>query len=162
MVTEEMLKKSAVVAESVLISQAAPESEETHEFSEKFERKIKKLIWRIRDPFGYYATRAIPAIVCVLAILISSFFVKDAPDIQYGKYKRISFDRETLGEELAHIDESTAVVNNAKETFPTQLPIYEITPHNITQQEFDAIVDALNLPGNAVDLEFEGNRFFYS
>ena len=81
--------------------------------------------------------------------------------INEKKYQRISFDQEALGEELSYIDENTVVVNNTKETFPTQLPIYEITPHNITQQEFDAIVDALNLSSDADDLEFNGNSFYY-
>ena len=61
------------------------------------------------------------------------------------KYQRISFDLEVLDETLSFVNENTVVVNDAKETFPTQFPIYEITPHNITQQEFDETVKALNL-----------------
>ena len=82
--------------------------------------------------------------------------------INEKKYQRISFDQEALEEELSYIDENTVVVNNADEVFPTQLPIYEITPRNITQQEFDEIVDALKLPNDAASLELDGNRFFYN
>ena len=154
MVTDVMLKDAAIEAESVLLTALAETDGEEHVFSDRFEKKIRRLMNRFCYPVRYYAKRAVliaTAVACLLFLL----------NPRHGKFKRISFDAETLGETLAYIDENTVVINNTKETFPTQLPIYEITPHNITQQEFDETVKALNLPGNAEDLEFEKNRFYY-
>lgn len=134
MVTEEMLKKSALEAESVLISQAVPESEETHEFSEKFERKIKTLIWRIRKPSQYRFCRIAPVVACVLAVLIATAQITD-----FKVSKRISFGGATLDDEIVCVDENTQVINNATDSLPAQLPIYKIKKKNFTQKEFEHI-----------------------
>ena len=155
MVTDVMLKDAAIEAESVLLTALAETDGEEHVFSDRFEKKIRRLMNRLRYPVRYYAKRVVliaTAVACLLLLLTPG----------QGKFKRISFDKETLGETLAYIDENTVVVNNSKETFPTQLPIYEIIPHNITRQEVDGIIDALALPGNASILEFDEGIFHYN
>ena len=135
MVTEEMLKKSALEAESVLISQAVPESEETHEFSEKFEKKIKTLIWRIRKPSQYRFCRIAPVVACVLAVLIVAAQITD-----FKVSKRISFESEGLvGNYTDPVDSHTQVTNNTTASMPAQLPIYKIKKKNFTQKEFEHI-----------------------
>ena len=53
------------------------------------------------------------------------------------KYKRISFDQETLGESLVeHIDSDTIVINNVKAEFPAQIPIYKIKESKFSEEEF--------------------------
>lgn len=74
------------------------------------------------------------------------------------KYKRISFESETLGEELKRISESATVVNNASETFSSQMPIYRIKERNISEQECQQMMDNLGLPSNPYEFEHEGNR----
>lgn len=80
-----------------------------------------------------------------------------------AKYQRISFDSQTLGEELAlHVKTDTAVVNTVETDFPDQLPIYSIKEHNISQSDYTQLLEALDLPDNPWDLELEGNRLYYS
>lgn len=102
----------------------------------------------------WYKWVAVAACLCL--VIVGIFFISNQ------KYKRISFNQNALGDELSHINEDTTVIDYSYKSIPTQLPIYEITPHNITQQEFEAIKKSLHLPESAVDLEFEGNRFFYN
>lgn len=166
MVTDTMLKDAALAADEMLITFLEAD-QEVHTFSERYERKIQKLITRVQNPFRYYTTRMIPVIAGALAMLICAFSLIDfASNTQSEKYKRISFEEELLGErENPHINEDTLVVNNVQQTFATQLPIYEIIPRNITQQEFEAIKAALQLPddnGGSIDLELDGNRLYYN
>lgn len=61
------------------------------------------------------------------------------------KYKRISFESETLGEQLSYIKDDTVVINNTHETFSTQIPIYQIKERAISEEECQQICDNLNL-----------------
>ena len=169
MVTDAMLKDAALAADEMLITSLEAD-QEVHTFSERYERKIQKLITRVQNPFRYYTTRMIPVIAGALAMLICAFSLIDLdPGLNAArpeKYKRISFEQGSLGEgENPHINEDTIVVNNVQQTFAAQLPIYEIIPRNITQQEFEAIKAALQLPddnGGSIDLELDGNRLYYN
>lgn len=82
------------------------------------------------------------------------------------KYKRISFETETLGEELKSIDENTVVINKANETFSSQMPIYKIKERNISQQEFQKMLDNLEIADDPSyrydDFELDGNRIYIS
>lgn len=93
-------------------------------------------------------------VVCCLLLLLLT---------RGTKYQRISFDRDTLGEDLEkHISENTVVNNTAKESFPNKLPIYQITERDITQQEYKQMVNALGITDHPRDLELEGNSLFYN
>lgn len=62
------------------------------------------------------------------------------------KYLRISFDGEYAGETtLNGIDETTPLVNNAKETFSQSLPMYKMVERNISLEEFKTMVQRLGL-----------------
>lgn len=61
------------------------------------------------------------------------------------KYKRISFSGETFAEEMKYVDDNTVVVNKAEETFPTQLPMYKITKHKISELEFQQMEEQLGI-----------------
>jgi hypothetical protein len=79
-----------------------------------------------------------------------------------NEYKRISFDKDTLGQTLAkHINEDTFVVNEAMEVFPEQLPIYRIQAHDISQTDYDQMLTALNISDSPKRLEVEGNHLYY-
>lgn len=80
-----------------------------------------------------------------------------------AKYQRISFDSDTLGENLAnHINADTKVENTVNADFPDQLPIYKIIERNIYQEEYEQMLEALSIPKNPEHLTLEGNSLFYS
>lgn len=83
-------------------------------------------------------------------------------NMKHEKYQRISFDSDTLGESLEqYISDDTVVVNKAAETFPTQMPIYEITERNITEQEFQKLQQQLETPDYTSHwhgMKLEGNK----
>ena len=72
MVTDAMLKDAALAADEMLISSLKAD-QEVHIFSERYERKIQKLMVRAQNPVQYYAKRMIPAIAGALAMLICAF-----------------------------------------------------------------------------------------
>lgn len=79
------------------------------------------------------------------------------------KYQRISFDSDTPGENLAnHINADTKVENTVNADFPDQLPIYKIIERNIYQEEYEQMLEALDIPTKPSLLELEGNSLFYS
>lgn len=56
------------------------------------------------------------------------------------KFKRISFDNETLGSNYSQfISEDTSVICFIDQQFPTELPIYKIIERQISQEEFQQI-----------------------
>lgn len=75
---------------------------------------------------------------CVLLVLCGC-------NTKLGKYKRISFENETLGEELNLINENTVVINKANETFQSQMPIYKISKRGISEQEFQQMEEQLGI-----------------
>lgn len=102
---------------------------------------------------GLYKKRFIVILCCYLLLLSGCS----------TKYQRISFDCDTLGEDLAgHISADTMVVNAASDAFSTQLPIYKITERNISQQGYEQMLKALDISGNPKDLELDGNSLFYN
>ncbi len=75
------------------------------------------------------------------------------------KFKRISFDDEALDSSLdKYIDADTEVLYNGKTEYPAQLPIYEISKRDITQDEFDQMLENLNLAAYAHKFDYEGNK----
>lgn len=98
--------------------------------------------------------------LCVCCLLLIIFLV--AP-----KYQRISFNQNTLGGELPnHIDSDTIVANDTQGKFPTQLPIYRITKHNISDDEFQQLLQQLDISDISLyengDFELNGNSIFIS
>lgn len=67
MLTEDMLQKAAAEAEKFLL-QALAEEAQPHQFSAKFEKKIKKLTRRARHPVRYQVLRYAAVIVLVMAL----------------------------------------------------------------------------------------------
>lgn len=61
------------------------------------------------------------------------------------KYKRISFNNETLGETLNSVNENTAVINKANKSFQAQMPIYEIRKCGISEQKFHQMEEQLGI-----------------
>lgn len=83
--------------------------------------------------------RIFVAMLCCILLLFSGCNGKSV------KYKRISFESETLGEELERISEDTVVTYNAKETFQNEMPIYKISKHAISKQEIEQMEDNLGV-----------------
>lgn len=78
-------------------------------------------------------------------------------------YVRISFDGEYAGETTRNgIDETTPVVNNAKETFPQSLPMYKMVERNISLEELKTMVQRLGLEDDPYfeddDIVLNGNE----
>lgn len=61
------------------------------------------------------------------------------------KYKRISFESETLGEKDKWVSKDTTVINNAREGFEVQMPIYEISKRYISEEEMGQLEMALGV-----------------
>lgn len=74
------------------------------------------------------------------------------------KYKRISFESETLGEEMANINEKTAVINKSNESFSAQMPIYTVKEKNISYFECKKMMDNLGIPSDPYWFEHDGNE----
>lgn len=79
---------------------------------------------------------------CVLFVLCGC---NEQRNTEIQKYKRISFASEYLGEEADSINAETDVIYNAKETFKKQIPIYEISKRNITEEENRNLKEALGI-----------------
>lgn len=92
------------------------------------------------------------AVVCCLLLLSGC----------QAKYQRISFSEDDLGEQFDHINAATRVENTVDADFSTNMPIYKIAERNISQQEYEQMLEALDLPGNPKHLELEGNSLFYN
>ena len=64
-----------------------------------------------------------------------------------SKYQRISFDNETLGEELAQqVSADTVVINTATDTFSNSFPVYEISKRDISKSEFQEMCKQIKVP----------------
>lgn len=104
--------------------------------------------------------RIIAILLCCMLFLLCGC-TSESP-VGQQKYKRINFESEALGREISRISEDAIVVNSAKETFSNQMPIYEINSRNITEREFQQMLDNLGLaedPAYAYDdFELEGNQ----
>jgi len=63
-----------------------------------------------------------------------------------GQYKRISFVGESLGQEETLVKiQGAKLVYSAKETFPETMPIYSITPREISQESFRELAKAFGV-----------------
>ena len=91
---------------------------------------------------------AIIVIILLCCILLLLDFNKST------KYQRISFDGETLGEELAHhVNAETVVSNKATDTFPNSFPVYEIIKREISPSDYEQLKSELELPNYPMHLE---------
>lgn len=81
-----------------------------------------------------------------------------------AQYLRIDVGSETLDEDLErHIDTNTLVTITAESNLPKHLPVYEITKHNVTEQEFHQLKEQLVVPESASSshgLKLDGNRVY--
>lgn len=96
---------------------------------------------------------AIAMAVCMMLVVLSGCSTKS--------FKRISFDGETLGDGVdKYIANDTSVRNLAEgETFPSVLPIYKITERKITEEEFQQMLENLEIVETSDShTELEGNR----
>ena len=94
----------------------------------------------------------------IFLILCCSVFVFSSCS---EKYQRISFDSNFLEEELVqYVNEKTMIVDVTDESFPAQLPIYEITEREISREEFLSMLQKLNISENGSSEYFslDGNK----
>lgn len=79
------------------------------------------------------------------------------------RFQSISYDSQSLCEKLEeHISDDTKVINTVDKVFPAKIPMYKITKHTISQQDYQQMVNQLNIPSNPEDLELYGNHLFYN
>ena len=81
------------------------------------------------------------------------------------RYKRISFNSQTLNGIIEnHINTDTIVTNTVKQSFPSNLPIYQITEREITQSEFEQLLNALELSDDPEypydEVKLDGNEIY--
>lgn len=74
MVTKAMLREAAGEAERALLKSLENKTYEPHQFSNRFEKKIDKLIRRAKHPFRYNVMRSAAAILLVIVILFGMVF----------------------------------------------------------------------------------------
>jgi hypothetical protein len=101
------------------------------------------------------------AIAACFCILVGALFINSST--LFRRYQRISFGGNTLGEKFEHsISEDTVIIGAADVTFPAQFSVYAIKEHNISQQEYLQILEALNLPERAHSVHMDGNHVDYA
>ncbi len=87
----------------------------------------------------------------LLSIFIAMALVFSGCYVQEGQYKRINLNGTTLGEDDGHYNKAaskkTTVEYNATETFADTMPIYEITPRVISEEEVMELAAAFNIKG---------------
>ncbi len=81
------------------------------------------------------------------------------------KYQRIRLNKDAMGTNLAnHISADTVVNNTVEATFPNRLPIYKISKHNVSIQEFQQMLQQLGFsddPSYPYDVfKREGNKVY--
>lgn len=74
MVTDEMLRDAAIEAELFFLSSLPCSNEKPHIFSEKFEKKMNRLIRRVTHPIRYNILRTAAAILIAILTLFGSIF----------------------------------------------------------------------------------------
>jgi hypothetical protein len=94
--------------------------------------------------------RSIAIILCCALLLLCG--CNSHPD----KYKRISFESESMGEQLSYIKDDMVVVNKSCETFSAQMPIYQIKQQVILEEECQKMLVNLGLDGKRY-FEYEHN-----
>ncbi len=61
-----------------------------------------------------------------------------------AKYDKLSLSSSTLGENTLYTDANTRVTGAVKETFPGFVPVYEITPRTITEEEKSSVLSLID------------------
>ena len=93
-----------------------------------------------------------------IVLLCCALFLFCACNNHHGKYKRISFESDSLGERLNYINNDTVVTNHSNDTFATQIPVYTISPRMISEQEYAQTLENLGLNDTKLyDCEFSGS-----
>ena len=82
-------------------------------------------------------------LLCCALIILCGCNATQNNELQ--KYKRISFESETLGEQAWTIDENANFINKATEVYENQMPIYEISKRNITEEEYEGLRETLGI-----------------
>ncbi|MBP0989787.1 MAG: hypothetical protein J5874_01215 [Oscillospiraceae bacterium] len=62
-----------------------------------------------------------------------------------AKYDKALLSSSTLGGNKSYTDAETKVTGTVKETFPGFVPVYEITPRTITEEEKNAIISLIDM-----------------
>ena len=70
MITDEMIAEAAAKYNDALIQYWQNVEMEEHEFSSKFERKMRRLIWKVKYP---YVHKALKSAACILIAFLISF-----------------------------------------------------------------------------------------
>lgn len=107
--------------------------------------------------------RILAMLLCCVMLLLCG--CKAEPVVEQKKYKRISFKSEALGDEINRISENATVKIDAKENFSNQMPIYAITERNISDNEFQQMLDNLEISTTSYpdgDYELDGNHIYIS
>ena len=73
MITDAMLREAAAEAERFMLAHL-PEVQEPHVFSKRFERKMQKLISRMKHPIRYQVKRYVAAILIAVILLFGTIF----------------------------------------------------------------------------------------
>ena len=80
------------------------------------------------------------------------------------KYKRISFESESLDDSLGYLNDDTIIVSDLAETFSSQIPIYRISECNISDQQFQQMLGNLKIAEDPTypydDFMLEGNTIY--
>ncbi len=71
----------------------------------------------------------------------------------YPTFKRIDLSAEVLGDADETINFFTKIKSNVIDTFATTIPIYEITPRTITDEEFYQFADYFGMQGEATEYD---------
>lgn len=72
MITDTMLQAAAGEAERFLLTTLPSGDDQEHQFSSRFERKMAKLIRRVKHPVRYQVMRSVAAIILVLLMLFGA------------------------------------------------------------------------------------------
>ncbi len=83
MVTNAMLREAAGEAEKALLQSLENKTYEPHQFSDRFEKKIDKLIRRAKHPVRYNVMRSTAAILLAVVILFGMVFAI-SPEVRAG------------------------------------------------------------------------------
>ena len=81
MVTSAMLRQAAQEAESALLLFLDSQTYESHHFSTRFQKKIGKLVNKVKHPIRYHAIRAAAAILLLIVTAFGIVFAA-SPDVR--------------------------------------------------------------------------------
>lgn len=93
MVTDKMLQQAAGEVELAMLNSLAAKDVEPHPFSPHFEKKMKKLINRVKHPIRYNALRSAAAIILIILTLFGALMAFSPQ----ARAKVIEYFKETFG-----------------------------------------------------------------